>query len=124
MPPILRVFEGTNCILRGTITDDSDPPVGIAAASITDLRWTLYEVTSGSKTVIGTIVNTQLTPVSTYVPSTGVIQIPITAAQNAIVTSGKESERHVVMLKFTHSSGKINKGEFEFEVLKDLTPTS
>lgn len=124
MPPILKVIEGTSCILRGDIEDDSDPPVGIAAASITDLRWTLYEITSGAKAVIGGIVNTQLTPVATYVPSTGVIQIPVSAAQNVINTSGAESERHVVMVKFTHSSGKINKGEFEFDVIKDLTPTS
>ena len=112
-----EIVEATDCKLRGVVKDDAVPPVAVSGANVSALSWQLYALPSTAIVVL-----TALTPVSTYIDTSGNLTMPITAAQNAIQGSGYTSERHRAGFKFTHSSGKVNWGFIDFDVVNNPAP--
>lgn len=117
--PIIRIPEGTNFTLYAAIMDASDPPVGVSAGSVTSLSWKMWEIDSGSDAVL--IAETGLTPVATYIPSTGVFKIEVTPAMNVRNNTALKQEHHAVRITAV-SGGKTYKGFTLFAVTKDPTP--
>lgn len=115
---LIRVPEGTNFTLRGTIKDAAEPPVDLAAAAITSINWTMWELESGSENKI--VDNEALTP-GTVVPSAGLFVLEITPARNVLWNSALAIERHGVRFTVV-SGGKTYKSFTMWSVTKDPTP--
>jgi hypothetical protein len=117
---LIEVVEGTACTIRGNITDAAEPPANLTSASVSSVTWTLYEMESGSKNIVAGINGTALTP-ATVIPSSGNFVLDVTAAQNVLVDSTLESERHKARVTFV-SGSKTYKAFFVWRVVKDRTP--
>lgn len=114
-----EVVEATDCVLRGVVKDSSVPPAALGNSSISALSWQLYSLDPDTAIVA----LTSLSPVSTYIDASGNLTMPVTAAQNAMVNSTRNSERHRACFKITHSSGKVNWGFIDFDVVNNPVPT-
>ena len=115
---LIRIPAGTNFTLRGRITDAAEPPVALAAAGITSINWTMWELESGSDNKL--IDNAALT-VGTVVPSAGNFVLEITPAMNILWNTALKIERHGVRFVIV-SGGKTYKSFTMWSVTKDPTP--
>ena len=118
MPDTDKVYAGTDCVLQGVLKDEDGN--ALAAASISALSWWLYETDSGDQDVIGSVSDTALSPVGTYVDASGNLSVPVSNLQNVILDTDAEAERHRAVFKFTYSS-KIGIDFIDFPVIANPT---
>lgn len=106
------VYEAASGLVRGTFKDVATD-IGLQPAT---LNVKVYDRDTG--TVLRA--DAALTPVSTYVTSAGALTFYLTAADNAIITAGKDSEIHVILFTWTwtaQAATQTGKQELQYEVI-------
>lgn len=106
------VYEAASGLVTGTFKDTATD-LGIQP---TTLNVTVFDRDTG--TVLRA--DAGLIPVSTYVSAGGVLTFYLNATDNAIITTGKDSEIHVVRFTWTwtaQAATQTGKQELQYEVI-------
>ncbi len=108
-------YEGGSYYVTATIVDETG--TAIPSTTLATLVLTLYDRETG--TIINSVSQTNILNTGRgTVSATGELTITLTPADNALVTSAKAREQHVMLVEWTYPAGgaKAGKQELEFSV--------
>ena len=96
--------EGTTVVVRGTIVDDSEPPVALVAGDLTEMKAWLFEQNTPEEPIEGWEGRDVLDANGgTFTETDFALRIP--PADNLMARPGKKQETRILQLRWTYNGG-------------------
>lgn len=109
------VAEGTTALITGTLVDESG--VALGSSQLASLTMTLYALIPGEPVINNRTAVNVLNAGPGTVDGSGNWTLTLSPADNDIVETSRDSERHRLLLEWTYGGGqKAGKHEVEFTV--------
>lgn len=97
--------EGTTVVVRGTIVDDSEPPVALGADDLTEMKAWLFEQNTPDEPIgAWEALNVLNANGGTFTDTDFALRIP--PADNLMVRPGKKQETRILQLRWKYNGGE------------------